>query len=385
MKKTILFTLDDYHVGGVTAFVRQYAHVLRKTYNIVILGFENDLKDVQNFFVGCETIVIPGSVRYDLKGRLKNYFQYYSFLKKIFRNYEIDIVHFSTFWSSLYSLFHPRIWSLKKISTFYGAHFLEDRSRFYVNSSIKYSIEKFIQLFILVSSDSIITFSNYSKNVITSNFSLKLKNRIHILPGFIDKKKIRRGFVKVLQKNKTLTLVNFGRAVPRKGLKLLLELTKLLIEQGYVVKTYIASPISHLKAFSDLDSYEELNLFDNVHFLHSLGEDQKNALLDKADLFVLPSLDLETFGYTIIESLSRGVPVIGTPVGAIPEILGKIDKHLLSTTISAKMLLKRVEWYVNLDKKSQGALKAKTFEVLNTYYSTQANANKLLKIYRDVS
>jgi glycosyltransferase involved in cell wall biosynthesis len=49
-----------------------------------------------------------------------------------------------------------------------------------------------------------------------------------------------------------------------------------------------------------------------------------------ADLFVLPTAELEGFGLVTVEALASGTPVFGTPVGATEEILGKLDHSLLA-------------------------------------------------------
>jgi glycosyltransferase involved in cell wall biosynthesis len=43
------------------------------------------------------------------------------------------------------------------------------------------------------------------------------------------------------------------------------------------------------------------------------------ALMDEADLFVLPTLD-DSFGMVVIEAMARGTPVLSTDVRALPEI-----------------------------------------------------------------
>lgn len=54
------------------------------------------------------------------------------------------------------------------------------------------------------------------------------------------------------------------------------------------------------------------------------------GLYAAADLFVLPTVAYEGFGMSTVEALAAGTPVVGTPVGATPEILGPLDPQLVS-------------------------------------------------------
>jgi N-acetyl-alpha-D-glucosaminyl L-malate synthase BshA len=62
----------------------------------------------------------------------------------------------------------------------------------------------------------------------------------------------------------------------------------------------------------------ELGVSDDVYFLGKI--ESVAALLAGADLFLLPS-DRESFGLSALEALATGVPVIGTDVGGLPEVV----------------------------------------------------------------
>jgi glycosyltransferase involved in cell wall biosynthesis len=52
---------------------------------------------------------------------------------------------------------------------------------------------------------------------------------------------------------------------------------------------------------------------------------------------------LEGFGLIIVESLASGTPVLGTPVGAIPEILNGLDKRLVFPAVDVEAVAGRIK------------------------------------------
>jgi glycosyltransferase involved in cell wall biosynthesis len=70
-------------------------------------------------------------------------------------------------------------------------------------------------------------------------------------------------------------------------------------------------------------------LDDRVSFAGELDDGALAALYDSADLLVHASLH-ETYGMVVAEALARGLPVVGTATGAIPDLVGT-DAGLLVT------------------------------------------------------
>jgi glycosyltransferase involved in cell wall biosynthesis len=87
-------------------------------------------------------------------------------------------------------------------------------------------------------------------------------------------------------------------------------------------------------------------LEDHVRLLGFVPEEQLPAYYQAADLFVLPTVQMEGFGLVTIEALSCGTPVIATPVGANPEVVGPLDSGLLCERATADGLAERIAWWL---------------------------------------
>ena len=63
---------------------------------------------------------------------------------------------------------------------------------------------------------------------------------------------------------------------------------------------------------------KELRISEHVHFLGE--QDNLQSILASADLLLLPS-ETESFGLVALEAMSCRVPVVGTRVGGLPEVV----------------------------------------------------------------
>lgn len=90
----------------------------------------------------------------------------------------------------------------------------------------------------------------------------------------------------------------------------------------------------------------KLNISDKVVFLGFLAEEEVKYYYSFADVSVMPSVDLEGFGLSTVESMACGTPVVATNVCANTEIVGGITPQLLTSFDPKEManaILKGIE------------------------------------------
>ena len=116
--------------------------------------------------------------------------------------------------------------------------------------------------------------------------------------------------------SRLFNVVAYGRMVKKKGFDVLLRAFRKVLDLGIVTKLVIGGDGPEISKLLQLSN--ELKLENNVEFKGWVED--VNALLNDADLFVLPSLD-EPFGIAILEAMAKGVPIISTKTKGPIEIL----------------------------------------------------------------
>lgn len=118
--------------------------------------------------------------------------------------------------------------------------------------------------------------------------------------------------------SETLHLLSVGSVIPRKGFDVLLAALQPLAELPWTLT--IAGDLTRDER-SGAQLKQDIVRFGFQKRVYALGvvdEDQLDRLYQSADVFVLASL-FEGYGMAYAEALARGLPVIGTTGGAIPD------------------------------------------------------------------
>lgn len=131
-----------------------------------------------------------------------------------------------------------------------------------------------------------------------------------------------------------ISVLTVRRLTPRMGIETLLDAFAQVARSDVDPHLYVGGD-GQLRA-ELVSRAERLGIDDRVTFLGYVPEDELPACYASADLFVLPTLELEGFGLVTIEALASGTPVIGTNAGATPELLGPLADD---TAVSEPLLV----------------------------------------------
>jgi glycosyltransferase involved in cell wall biosynthesis len=105
-----------------------------------------------------------------------------------------------------------------------------------------------------------------------------------------------------------------------------------------------------------------------------------------ADLVVMPTYELEGFGLVTIEALACGTPVLGTPVGATPEILRGIDPALLTGGTHAEAMAESLRTIIRRFRARPGEraeLAAKGLQAVRANYTWDRHCARLADVLAD--
>lgn len=123
-----------------------------------------------------------------------------------------------------------------------------------------------------------------------------------------------------------LRLVFIGNNWQRKGLRVLIEAIRILNRKndGISINLEIYGQPSN----SELNRFQNIlitmNVESQVHFAGLLKREDAPSVLSKSDMLVLPSFE-EALGLVTIEAIATGIPVVGSQVGGIPEVINHPD------------------------------------------------------------
>jgi len=297
--KTILMIGPDIMVmGGISTVVKGLlASELSRNNKIILVSSHVDGSKLHKLF-----IAIVGLIK--------------TFLYFCFKKIDIVHIHGSDITSSTRKYFYFRlakIFNRKVIYHFHGASFVEQ----YRSASAGW--QRRIKDF-FTGVDLVICLSESWRKAI---MEIAPDSKVQVIHNSVSVPSLAEP--RLNKGDQTINITFLGLIGERKGVFDLLHVMERLIQEGLDVCLNIGGNGDVDRLMNDLD---QKKLKERVLYLGWINGDDKDALLRKTDIFVLPSYG-EGMPMAILEAMSYGVPVVSTFVGGIPEVVKDGETGLL--------------------------------------------------------
>jgi glycosyltransferase involved in cell wall biosynthesis len=209
---------------------------------------------------------------------------------------------------------------------------------------LEFAARRWIEDRALSRSGAITVLSEFMRSRLEALHPRVSRRKVTLVPGGVDLERFRPSGDSARRARRAALgipagvplLLTVRRMVPRMGLETLLRAFRNLATEVPDLHLAIggSGPLEGmLRALRG-----SLGLSDRVRFLGYVPEAALPGLYAAADLFVLPTEQLEGFGLVTVEALACGTPVVGTPVGATPGILAEVDPRLVASGTSPASL-----------------------------------------------
>ena len=232
---------------------------------------------------------------------------------------DMDLIH--AHWlipNGLGALFAKKIYKTPYISTIYGEE---------VYLSKRYKLEFSLRNFVNNSSKSIAI----SKATLNSCIDIGLKKEeLEIIPFGVDTDFYRP--LKILKNENIFQILAVGYLIERKGFEYLIKATKEVLNEHHNIQLTIVGSGPLEEKLKNI--IKELKLESNAKIMQNVSDDELLQLYNSSDLFVLPSIvdsqgNTEGLGVVLLEAMACGLPVVGSNIGGIPDIIQDNETGLL--------------------------------------------------------
>ncbi|MBJ7879170.1 glycosyltransferase [Gelidibacter salicanalis] len=205
--------------------------------------------------------------------------------------------------------------------------------------------------------------------------------QLECIPLSVDSNKFRAldkdACKKVLDIDTSKIWISFGAAGvlnKNKGILLLIEALKSIQSKGYSVGIICFGGNS-------AEISKQLTGIDFKLFPPIKSEEFLNIIYAASDLYVLPSLE-ETYGMVAVEAMSSGTPVVGFPVGILPELIIEGKNGYLAKLGDVSDLALKITDFIN--SKDQVRMGEYARNTVVEKCSVSAQATKFIALYKEV-
>ena len=235
---------------------------------------------------------------------------------------------------------------------------------------------------ILSNSDALAAESSFTRSRIQAIYGRELSDRIHVIPGWIETGRfailspheVRQARQRLDWPLDRPVFFALRRLEARMGLDRLLYAIAEVKKAGLDVFTVIAGSGEERQALEDLRQH--LGLQPHVQFMGRISEDLLPLAYGASDASIIPTRALECFGIIALEAMATGRPVLVTPIGSLPEVVGAFEPRWVAAGNGAPHIAAIIRAFL------QGQLPEHTPQAIAEYVADRYQFSHSYRQYR---
>ena len=313
-------------------------------------------------------------------------------------NFSFDIINFHQPFSAIGVL---SVTGSRRVPCLYTCHSLSFEEYISRSSSpgnpinwllhrLQISARKSIEQKVLKISEQIVVLSEYTRDKLERTYGLS-SSKVNVIPGGVDLECFKPSSDKASIRarlglpEERFVLLTVRNLVPRMGLENLLSAFAIVLNGRRDLLLVIGGegPLEpELK-----EQVRRYGVEDYVRFAGYIPDEDLPSYYQVADLFILPTTQLEGFGLVTVEALASGLPVLGTPVGGTREVLAKLGSDYLfddtaPQSIATGILKALNDWATN--QVTYQAISKACREMVEQHYSWENHVIKLEDLFYEL-
>jgi glycosyltransferase involved in cell wall biosynthesis len=366
-KKKILHMVEDLNIGGLERVVES-----------IVIGLNNDKYDIEVWCLAKGGTIADCLIEKGINLRIlgmKSYYNPYNILKLSYylKKSRITIIH-------LHGYFGNTFGRLSAVFAGVPIKIAHIHTTYYKFKKRNICIEKLLSYF----TDKIICISKATKKFVEEFEGISEKKTCLIYNGVSPVRELSyKPNLKRISCNFSkddIIAITVASLVHHKGHRILIDAISIISKKFKNLKLFILGdgPLR-----GTLESHvRDKGLESTIIFIGKKND--VFSYLKISDLFILPSIEREGLGLALIEAMASGLPLIGTDIGGIPEVIENNVNGIMIPPDNTNSLAEAIERLIT-DQKLRNEMGKEGKRIFKEKFSEKTMIHKIESLYDQLS